>query len=180
MPAYVSQTISALSILVLFANIFSVLLSVLFGIVTFSKFSITKKILNVIQNNAIYVSLLVASVATIGSLFLSEIAHFAPCKLCWEQRIFMYPLPIIMLISLLTDDTKVRKYILPLATIGFLIATYHILLQTFPQALQCSDELISCTKKYTAHFGYITVPVMSASAFITIILLQSTTFFQKK
>ena len=33
-----------------------------------------------------------AGVATLGSLYFSEVAHFRPCVLCWVQRAFMYPL----------------------------------------------------------------------------------------
>ena len=31
-------------------------------------------------------------VAMAGSLYFSESANFVPCKLCWFQRIAMYPL----------------------------------------------------------------------------------------
>jgi len=172
MQELVSQTITALATLVLLSNIASIFLVLLLILRFVTKHPIIRKIHQFILDNATSFSLIVATVATLGSLFLSEIAKFDPCKLCWEQRIFMYPLPILFLVALITNDTKVKKYVLPIATIGLGFAIYHILLQTFPQALQCSDELISCTRKYTAHFGYITVPVMSASAFMFIIVLN--------
>ena len=35
---------------------------------------------------------LVASIATAGSLYFSEVMGLYPCDLCWIQRIGMYPL----------------------------------------------------------------------------------------
>src|SRR5215212_3132279 len=39
-----------------------------------------------------------ALIATAGSLFFSEVSQFIPCRLCWFQRIAMYPLAAILLI----------------------------------------------------------------------------------
>ena len=41
---------------------------------------------------ALGLALAVAAVATAGSLYFSEVAHFTPCRLCWYQRFCMYPL----------------------------------------------------------------------------------------
>ncbi|TML06987.1 MAG: disulfide bond formation protein B [Actinobacteria bacterium] len=38
--------------------------------------------------SAVSVALAISIVAVGGSLYLSEVAHFVPCKLCWYQRIF--------------------------------------------------------------------------------------------
>ena len=42
----------------------------------------------------------VATVATLGSLYFSEEAGYIPCRLCWYQRIFMYPLPILIALAI--------------------------------------------------------------------------------
>ena len=34
-----------------------------------------------------------------GSLYFSEVANYVPCRLCWFQRIAMYPLAVILLIA---------------------------------------------------------------------------------
>jgi disulfide bond formation protein DsbB len=39
---------------------------------------------------------LIAATATLGSLFLSDVMHLAPCSLCWYQRIFMFSLAVIL------------------------------------------------------------------------------------
>lgn len=128
-----------------------------------------------ISNNAIVISFLIASIATLGSLYLSEIRGFTPCKLCWFQRIFMYPQVIILGMSMFINDVKVRFYALILSIIGFGIAIYHILVQFLPTMFQCSDEVANCALKQTSYFGYVTIPVMSATAFgfIIIVLLFS-------
>lgn len=72
-----------------------------------------------------YLAWVVALVATLGSLYLSEIRHFNPCPLCWFQRIFMYPQAIVLGIAAFTSDYRVRRYAIPLSVIGALIALFH-------------------------------------------------------
>ena len=43
-----------------------------------------------LENGLIFISI-VSLVATLGSLYFSEIRGFEPCTLCWYQRILMYP-----------------------------------------------------------------------------------------
>src|SRR5688572_18615670 len=45
-----------------------------------------------LRPDALWLAFGVALVATVGSLYLSEVANFTPCKLCWYQRIAMYPM----------------------------------------------------------------------------------------
>ena len=79
----------------------------------------------------IFVAFLVSLIATLGSLFFSEIMNFVPCSLCWYQRIFMYPLVFIFLTNLLYPDKSVFKYSFPLVFIGLIISIYHNLLIYF-------------------------------------------------
>ena len=129
-----------------------------------------KNIVHFFADNALIFSFFIALFATGGSLFFSEIAHFNPCKLCWYQRIFMYPQVIILGIAAFKNDLLVKKYVLPLSIIGFVIGIYHYLLQMSPIPLPCSDEVANCALKQVAFYGYITIPLMSATAFALIIL----------
>src|SRR5438093_4904353 len=54
----------------------------------------------------LWLAFVVAAIATGGSLFFSEIAHFVPCELCWYQRICMYPLSILTLLMAIHDDHR--------------------------------------------------------------------------
>lgn len=130
-----------------------------------------KQIIQFFSQNALAFAFLVATAATIGSLFFSEIAHFPPCKLCWYQRIFMYPQVLILGIAAYKNDFGVKKYIIPLSIMGLIIALYQYALQMAPFPLPCTDEIASCAAKQFAIFSYITIPLMSATAFAAIIVL---------
>lgn len=76
-----------------------------------------------------YIALLAAWVAMLGSLYFSEIAGYIPCTLCWYQRILMYPLAGIIAIGLLRRDEGLPAYVLPFSVFGIGLSTYHYLLQ---------------------------------------------------
>ena len=61
-------------------------------------------------------------VATLGSLYFSEIRSFVPCVLCWFQRVTMYPLVIVLGVAAFRGDVAGRVYALPLAVIGWGVA----------------------------------------------------------
>jgi len=77
----------------------------------------------------LWAAFVVAAIATGGSLFFSEIAHFVPCELCWFQRICMYPLSIITLLAALAGDHRVARYLLPLPIVGAGVSVYHLLVE---------------------------------------------------
>ncbi len=114
----------------------------------------------------------VATAATLGSLYLSEIAHLEPCKFCWFQRIAMYPLAVILGIAAWRQDRGIRIYGTTLASIGGVIAAYHYLIQNYPSlsAGECSVT-VPCTAAYIWEFGFVSIPWMALSAFALIILL---------
>lgn len=120
-----------------------------------------------------------ALIATLGSLYFSEIWGLVPCKLCWEQRIFMYPLVIILAVGLLQQDKHVTWYALPLSLIGVCIAAYHTVMYYLANYLYGVNEFIvtacsggvSCTSKQVAFLGFISIPLMSFVAFLTINIL---------
>lgn len=120
------------------------------------------------KQNALTFIFIVGSSATLGSLFLSEIASFVPCTLCWWQRIFMYPIALISLIALIRNDKKAVYYILPLSIIGAGIAAYHYIMQLFPNLLECSEEVAKCSAVQFTELGYITIPLMSLTTFMLI------------
>jgi disulfide bond formation protein DsbB len=118
---------------------------------------------------ALALAWLVAVVATGGSLFLSEVAAFPPCILCWYQRIAMYPLVLVLGVAAWRRDPGVRPYAGPLVGVGLAIAGYHCLLQHAPSlsAVAC-DPRAPCTMDWIWEFGYVSIPLMAASAFALI------------
>jgi disulfide bond formation protein DsbB len=117
-------------------------------------------------------ALVVALVATLGSLYLSEVAHFEPCRLCWYQRIAMYPLALLLGVAVARRDQGVRPYALTLALAGLPISADHYLVERFPglEASGCSPDN-PCSIVWVWHFHYISIPLMAASAFALIAAL---------
>jgi len=114
----------------------------------------------------------VAIVATLGSLYYSEVAHFPPCRLCWYQRICMYPLAPILAIAAGRRDRSVRWYALPLVLVGASLSTWHILVERFPSLESgACDPLNPCSIIWVEKFGYLTIPAMALSGFAAIGLL---------
>ena len=116
---------------------------------------------------------LVAGVSAMGSLFFSYIMGFAPCVLCWYQRIFLFPLVLILAVGLFPFDKSVVKYGLPLAIVGWLTALYHNLLYAgiIPESIQPCSQGVSCTEEYIDLFGFLSIPMLSLLSFTTIIIL---------
>jgi disulfide bond formation protein DsbB len=117
----------------------------------------------------IFAAWLVASVATLGALFMSEIMNLPPCVLCWWQRIFMFPLVLILAFGLFPFDSRVTRYALPLAALGLLIAGFHVLLTLgiVPEALEPCRQGLACKTVQIEWFGFVTIPVLSFLAFLT-------------
>ena len=113
---------------------------------------------------------LIAAMATLGALFMSEVMGFAPCVLCWYQRIFMFPLVLILALGLFPFDPKVLRYALPLAAIGLLVAGFHVLLTIgiIPESLTPCRQGIPCKTIQIEWFGFVTIPLLSFLAFLTI------------
>lgn len=116
---------------------------------------------------------LVASIATLGSLYFSETMQFPPCVLCWYQRICLFPLVLIIPAGLFPFDKGVVRYALPLTLAGWLTAAYHNLLYTgvIPQSLQPCSKGVSCTEEYITLFGFLTIPLLSLLTFSTVMAL---------
>ncbi len=123
--------------------------------------------------NILFLCWLVASVSAMGSLFFSYVMEFAPCVLCWYQRIFLFPLVIILAVGLFPFDKSAVKYGLPLAIAGWLTALYHNLLYVgiIPESIQPCSQGVSCTEEYIELFGFLSIPMLSLLSFTIIITL---------
>ena len=120
----------------------------------------------------LYFAWMISILATVGSLFFSEVLHFPPCVLCWYQRVFMYPLPFLLTVGILMKDRFLPTYVLSIAPIGWLISVYHVLLyyKIIPDQLAPCTLGVSCTTKYVEYFGFITIPFLSFLSFSCIIV----------
>lgn len=126
-----------------------------------------------IEHNGLWLAWAIALVATLGSLYYSEIANFTPCKLCWFQRIAMYPQAVILGIAALWNDHRIKRYVLPIVLIGAVISIYHYLIERFPSWAgdgSC-DPTAPCTTVWVWQFHFISIPFMALSGFAAIAIL---------
>ncbi|NTV23156.1 MAG: disulfide bond formation protein B [Nanoarchaeota archaeon] len=151
----------ALSFMTLLSDVLLVL-----GIILYHQFK-NHRYPKLLAKNAPYLIITVALVSMMGSLFFSEIKGFEPCKLCWYQRIFMYPIFFIGVVGLrIKQSTKWQ--VLTLSVLGGVVAIYHVLSNIFSTV--CTD---GCAIMFFKELGYVTIPVMSLTAFLVIIFLAS-------
>ncbi|MFP4511664.1 MAG: disulfide oxidoreductase [Acidimicrobiales bacterium] len=123
---------------------------------------------------ALWLAFAIAAVATLGSLYYSEVQDYTPCLLCWYQRIAMYPLAVILGIAAFRDDHLIRFYALPVAAIGAAVSTYHYQLEVFPDQGSgvCAVD-VPCTVRWFEVFGFISLAFMALTGFLAIIALLS-------
>jgi len=119
-----------------------------------------------IRRYALWASFLISFFGILLSLYYSEIVGYVPCIFCWFQRIFLYPQALLFAVALWRKDKTVFYYALPLTVIGGLIGIYHVFLTLVPAAETCAATGVSCAANYFVSFGYISIPVMSLTAFV--------------
>ncbi|HEV7133982.1 MAG TPA: disulfide bond formation protein B [Gaiellaceae bacterium] len=120
----------------------------------------------------LWAAFVVAAIATGGSLFFSEIAHFVPCELCWFQRICMYPLSILTLFAAFHNDHRFARYLIPLPVVGAGVSVYHLLVENgvVEQAKAClASAPGGCATKWIDEFGWMTIPTLSLTASVLLI-----------
>ncbi len=122
------------------------------------------------EENSLLFIWIVSVIATLGSLYFSEIRHYEPCKLCWIQRIFMYPIVIIVTIAFIQKNARIAVTTAVFSVIGGCISLYHYGIQklSFLAENAPSCGAISCTGQYINWLGFITIPFLALTAFLLI------------
>lgn len=135
-------------------------------------------------DHAFLAGFLVSFVSLVSSLVYSNVIDFPACELCWWQRIFIYPQTVLFAIALYNErvrkvqDDMVFLYSLVLSVIGGGIALFHYYGQMFDPSLlaACLADGVSCSQLFFVSFGYITIPMMSLTAYAFLVLLY---FFRR-
>lgn len=179
MNIYLFQRILAIGILLLQLLILALIIYLIYR-------KITKRTCAWIESCASKQGMLLVGMTAlfgiIGSLIFSDIYHIEPCKLCWLQRITLYPQALIMFIAAKTKDAKAWIYSFWLSVIGLLIALYQVneqfsISNIIPEADCVAGPDAACSQIHMLEFGYITFPLASATLFLFIILIY---IIQKK
>lgn len=115
-----------------------------------------------------------ALIATLGSLYFSEIRGYEPCELCWYQRIIMYPIVVISGIAIYQKNARIALTTLVFSVIGVMTSGYHYAIQKIDffgeRAPECG--LVSCTGEYINYLGFITIPFLALVAFSGIAVMS--------
>ncbi|KOY82282.1 disulfide bond formation protein B [Lysinibacillus macroides] len=122
------------------------------------------------EENGLLFIWVVSVVATLGSLYFSEIRHYEPCKLCWIQRIFMYPIVMIITVAFIQKNARIAVTTAVFSVIGGCISLYHYGIQklSFLAENAPSCGAIACTGQYINWLGFITIPFLALTAFLLI------------
>jgi disulfide bond formation protein DsbB len=166
----------ALSILTLLIDVFIVfvILTVLSGN------SALRGFLMFLKKYAYSGAFLFALMGVLGSLVYSEVIGFEPCFLCWWQRIFLYPITVLLLIALWRKERVITNYVFGLSIIGSIIALYHSLIQLGTlTSVFCNQLENDCSYVYFTHFGVVTIPFMALTIFATVSSLMLVDKFVK-
>ncbi len=130
----------------------------------------------VVGRRGLPAALVVAIVTTAGSLYYSEHAGYIPCKLCWYQRILMYPLVFVLGVAVLRRRRMPRgawATAVPFVALGAGLSTYHWLIERVPSLASGSScsAIAPCTVPYFEKLGFVTLAWMCLSSFLLIGLL---------
>lgn len=121
----------------------------------------------------LFVAWIIALAATLGALFVGEVMGQTPCNLCWHQRVFMFPLAIILAVATFREDAGIWRYALPIAAVGGLIAAFHTAVYTgiIPEGIKPCVQGPSCASADMTILGGVPLPVLSLVSFTAIAIL---------
>ena len=148
-------------------------LGTLVALVFENRMSWTSAWLTQVRATGLWIICMITTGAMVGSLYFSEKVGFAPCKLCWYQRIGIFSIAIISFVAALRNDKNIARYTIVLAPIGLVVSTYHYLLEWFPtlETNVCSLD-VPCTAVWFRELGFVTLCFMAGCAFITVIAVS--------
>ena len=130
----------------------------------------------------VFAAWFVAAASTLGALFFSEVMELPPCVLCWYQRVFMFPLVLLLPLGLFPFDPRIVRYALPLVLAGWGIAVFQVLLVAgvIPEAIRPCTKGVPCSEVQVEWLGFLNIPVLSFLAFTTMIALLAAAHFRSK
>ena len=129
------------------------------------------RVRDALRGAELWLAWVVAAVATGGSLYFSEVAHYLPCELCWYQRIAMYPLAVMLAVAAFYRLRDAVAAMFPVVLVGAAISIYHYQLEWFPDQKTVCSEGIPCSVIWFRELGYITIPMLALTAFAVIAVL---------
>ena len=147
------------------------------GVLLFDLFT-SRSLQALVRAYANWMLLVLSTFGVILTLVYSEVFGFVPCGLCWLQRLFLYPLPILLATGMCLKDASVRIYTMVLVSPGFVIALYqHYLQMGGTELVGCPVAGGDCAQRILFEFGFMTFPLLSAILFFFLFTLA---FYQHR
>jgi len=161
-----------IKILAILSLVYISILSINTIAIAFFRNSLFTQKINIIKNNqsVLFYCFILSLIGTISSLYLSEVKGLEPCKFCWFERILLFPLVIIFLISWIKKEKFGVTMSLPFIILGMIMSAYHYLIQLFPSDESC--DVISCSSPYIWELGFISIPLMAFFNFFGLLLIM--------
>ena len=115
------------------------------------------------MRHGLYFAWIITLIATLSSLYYSEVLKWEACKLCWYQRTCIFPLTIILGIAAYRMDRKIVDYVLPLVVIGSLFSIYQIIGRKLPllEKIPICESNVDCSSQQYEFFGVFSIPFMT-------------------
>ena len=117
------------------------------------------------MKNPLYLCWVIVLFGCAVSLYYGEILMIDPCRMCWYQRMALFPLAVILGVGCYKNDRSVVRYALPICFFGMIVALLQAIGIHFPHFQICGKE---CAKPIFSLFGWITFPDLSAVGFALI------------
>ncbi len=131
-----------------------------------------RRVVGAVGQVRVWLAWVVAACCVAGSLYFSEHVGYVPCRLCWYQRVAMFPLAVVLLVGALRRDRAIRWSAVPLAAIGLAISSWHQLVEWNPQLESSACRLdVPCSVPYFRAFGFVSMSLMALCGFAAIIAL---------
>ncbi len=123
---------------------------------------------------------LISIISTLGALTYQFVYATEVCILCWWQRIWMFPIEIMVGVSLWYRVRVAHIMTLISSAIGLFFAGYHyyyhflgfVLGRSVSLPCDLGGLLPACTESPILIFGFITIPFMAVVAFLAIFVLS--------
>jgi disulfide bond formation protein DsbB len=126
-----------------------------------------------LKSYALYFAWVVSVIGLLLSLFFGEMLRFEPCRLCWYQRIALFPLALILGLAAYREDNGIAIYALPLCFLGGLFALYQLMETYIPflnTPVLCGSSA-DCSERLFEVWGFVTFPLLSLFGFIAMFAL---------
>ena len=122
---------------------------------------------------SLYFAWVISLVGLLVSLYVGEGLKMEPCHLCWYQRIFLFPLAILLGVATFREDHRFALYAFVMACLGEFFALYQVLQQHIPvlKASALCGTYSDCSETVFQLFGFLTFPLLSAVGFAMIAIL---------